>query len=179
MGRRIPSPREALKILKDAGCSSDVIKHCRAVARLAVQIAKKCAENGVSVDLELVHIGALLHDIGRSKTHSVHHAVIGAKIARSLGLPEPIIAIIERHVGGGISPEEAAKLGWPDGNYMPESIEEKIVSYADKLIEGAKIVSIDETLKKIKKELGPNHPAIERIKRIHEEISKLCKSPCL
>lgn len=176
MGKRIPSPREALKILKDAGCSSDVIKHCRAVARLAAQIARKCVENGVKVDVRLVYVGALLHDVGRSKTHSVHHAIVGAEIARSLGLSESIIAIIERHVGGGISPEEAARLGWPDGNYMPESIEEKIVSYADKLIEGTRVVSIDETIEKFRRELGPNHPAIERIRRIHEEISALCKS---
>ena len=179
MGKRIPSPREALKILKDVGCPSNVIEHCKAVARLAVQIARKCAENGVSVDVELVHIGALLHDIGRSKTHEVHHAIIGAEIARSLGLSESIIAIIERHVGGGISSEEAVKLGWPKKNYIPESIEEKIVSYADKLIERAKVVSIDKTIERFKRELGPDHPAIERIRRIHKEISELCKPSCI
>ncbi len=175
MDKRIPSPEEALKILKDVGCSDNVIKHCKAVAKLAVEIAKKCAKNGVAVDIELVHIGALLHDIGRAKTHKVHHAIVGAKIARSLGLPESIVAIIERHVGGGISPEEAIKLGWPNGKYIPESIEEKIVSYADKLIDGAKVISIDKTLERFKRELGPDHPAIKRIKHIHEEISALCK----
>jgi uncharacterized protein len=56
-----------------------VIKHCEAVAELAVEIAKACKEKGLNVNLELVEIGALLHDIGRSKTHSVHHAMAGAK----------------------------------------------------------------------------------------------------
>lgn len=174
MGERLPSPEEAIKILKDVGCSDDIIKHCEAVARLAVKIARKCLERGVNVDIQLVHIGALLHDIGRSKTHSVHHAIIGAEIARSLGLPEKIIAIIERHVGGGISSDEAVKLGWPKKDYMPESIEEKIVSCADKMIEGSSVVPIEETIKRFKEELGENHPAIERIKRLFYEISSLC-----
>ncbi|MBS7607152.1 MAG: TIGR00295 family protein [Candidatus Bathyarchaeia archaeon] len=178
MSEPLPSAEEALKILRDVGCSSDVIKHCEAVAKLAFQIADRCSKNGVKVDANLVYIGALLHDIGRSRTHKVHHAIVGAEIARSLGLPEPIVAIIERHVGGGITPDEAAKLGWPNGNYVPQTIEEKIVSYADKLVEGSKIISIEETIERFKRELGLDHPAVERIKRLHEEISSLCGLNC-
>jgi uncharacterized protein len=171
----MPSQEEAFKILREAGCSINVIEHCEAVARLAVQIAEKCLINGVAVNVQLVHVGAILHDIGRSKTHKVHHAIIGAEIARSLGLPEEIALIIERHVGGGITSDEAIKLGWPNKNYVPETIEEKIVSYADKLIEGSKIISIEESIKRFKKELGADHPAIERIMNLHREISALCK----
>ncbi|MCX8170975.1 MAG: TIGR00295 family protein [Candidatus Bathyarchaeota archaeon] len=174
MSKILPSPEEALKILKEVGCSADVIKHCEAVANIAVEIAKKCLVNGVAVNINLVQIGALLHDIGRSKTHSVHHAVVGAEIARSLGLPEQVIRIIERHVGGGISVEEALELGWPNKNYVPETIEEKIVAYADKLVEGSKIISIEETIERFKNELGKDHPAIKRIKRLHKEISRMC-----
>lgn len=175
MGKKMPSQEEAFKILREAGCSINVIEHCEAVARLAVQIAEKCLINGVAVNVQLVHVGAILHDIGRSKTHKVHHAIIGAEIARSLGLPEEIALIIERHVGGGITSDEAIKLGWPNKNYVPETIEEKIVSYADKLIEGSKIISIEESIKRFKKELGADHPAIERIMNLHREISALCK----
>jgi len=107
-----------------------------AVSKLAVEIAEKCRKKGYDVNLELVEIGALLHDIGRAKTHTVHHAITGAEIARSLDLPEPVISIIKRHVGGGITQKEAKKLGWPKDIYTPQTLEEKIVSYADKLIEG-------------------------------------------
>ncbi|MEM3479739.1 MAG: hypothetical protein QXV74_06840 [Candidatus Bathyarchaeia archaeon] len=41
MSETLPSPEEALKILREVGCSVDVIKHCEAVANLAVEIAKK------------------------------------------------------------------------------------------------------------------------------------------
>ncbi len=174
MNETLPSPEEAIKILQKVGCPNNVIKHCEAVAKLAVQIAKKCSENGVAVNIRLVHVGALLHDIGRSKTHEVHHAVVGSEIAESLGLPKPVISIIKRHVGGGITPEEAEKLGWPSGSYMPETIEEKIVSYADKLIEGSKVIPIEKTIERLKRELGANHPAAERVRRLHNEVSVLC-----
>ncbi|MEM2320838.1 MAG: TIGR00295 family protein [Candidatus Bathyarchaeia archaeon] len=174
MSDGLPSPEEALKILRDVGCSDEVIKHCEAVARLAVKIASKCLERGVEVDMQLVYVGALLHDIGRSRTHSVHHAIIGAEIAKSLGLPSKIIAIIERHIGGGISSEEAARLGWPKKDYIPETVEEKIVSCADKMVEGSSVVPIEETIRRFMEELGDSHPAIERIKRIYYEVSSLC-----
>lgn len=171
MSEKLPSREQALNFLRESGCSQNVIKHCEAVAELALEIAKKCVEKGLNVNLELVEIGALLHDIGRAKTHSVHHAVAGAQIAKALGLPEPVIAIIKRHVGGGITAEEAKKLGWPKDVYTPQTIEEKIVAYADKLIEGSKRVPIEETIEKFSKELPPQ--AVARVKRLHREMLAL------
>ncbi len=167
---KLLSRREALEILERVGCSQRVINHCKAVARLSLKIAKKLQSKGFNVNLKLVEIGALLHDIGRSKTHSVNHVIIGSEIARSLGLPEPLVLIIERHAGGGITSEEARKLGWPSRSYVPETLEEKIVNYADKLIEGERVVPITRTLKKFSEELGETHPAVERIKKLHEEF---------
>ncbi|MEM2319479.1 MAG: TIGR00295 family protein [Candidatus Bathyarchaeia archaeon] len=171
MSEKLPTREEALKLLRESGCPENVINHCKAVSRLAVKIAEACTKNGLNVSLKLVEIGGLLHDIGRSKTHSVHHAVIGAQIAKELGLPDSIISIIKRHVGGGITPREAKKLGWPKDIYTPQTIEEKIVTYADKLIEGSRQVSIEETIEKLSKELPPS--AIARIRRLHEEIMAL------
>ena len=170
---RIPSREDALQLLVKSGCEKNVIEHCKTVSQLAVKIAKKLKNNGFNVDLRLVEIGALLHDIGRSKTHTVHHAIIGANIAREAGLPEAIIRIIERHVGGGITSQEARKLGWPVRDYVPETLEEKIVCYADKLIEGNRQVPIERTIEKLAAELGENHPAIERIKRLHKEFMSM------
>jgi uncharacterized protein len=167
----LPTREQALNLLRESGCPKNVIKHCEAVADLAIEIAKRCLEKGINVDIKLVEVGALFHDIGRSKTHSVHHAVIGAQIAKDLGLPEPIIAIIKRHVGGGITVEEARKLGWPKDVYTPQTLEEKIVSYADKLVEGSKRVSIEETIRKFSKELPPQ--AVARIKRLHKQMRAL------
>jgi len=168
VSERLPTRKQALHFLRKSGCKGNVIRHCEAVAQLATEIAEACHENGLDVDLELVQIGALLHDIGRSKTHSVHHSVIGADIAKSIGLPEPIISIIKRHVGGGITAKEAKELGWPKDIYTPQTLEEKIVSYADKLIEGSRRVPIEKTLDVFSQELPRS--AVERIQKLHEEM---------
>jgi len=169
--KKLPSREQAIRFLHKSGCSNNVIKHCKSVAKLAVEIAEACKERGLNVDLELVEIGALLHDIGRAKTHSVHHAVIGAEIAKSFEISEDVISIIKRHVGGGITDQEAKKLGWPKDIYIPQTLEEKIVSYADKLIDGSRRVPIEKTIEEFSKELPPQ--AIERLKKLHEEMMDL------
>ncbi len=169
MSEKLPTKEQALHFLRKVGCRENIVRHAEAVSTLAMEIALACRENGYNVDLELVEIGALLHDIGRARTHSVHHAVAGAEIAESLGLPEPLISVIKRHVGGGIGPREARKLGWPKDIYVPQSLEEKIICYADKLIVGSRRVSIDKSIRSLaKRDLPP--PAIERIWRLHEEM---------
>lgn len=173
MGKELPSEEDAVKLLKKAGCSGRVIEHSVTVSKLATKIAEACKKKGIKVNIGLVKIGGLLHDIGRSKTHSVDHSVVGADIARKLKLPEEVINIIERHVGGGISKEEAEALGWPKSEYMPQSMEEKIVSYADKLINGSEKTTIEDEIKILSRRLGPTHPAIKRVKMLDEEFKKL------
>jgi uncharacterized protein len=136
-----------------------------------LETAEACKEEGLKVDLELVEIGALLHDIGRSKTHTVQHAIVGADISKAAGLPEPVISIIKRHVGGGITTSEAEKLGWPKDVYVPKTLEEKIVSYADKLVENSKRVPIEIAIEKLARE--QKRDAAERVRKLHEEIAEL------
>ena len=157
-----------------------VIKHCRVVAKTAVEIAKAFEAKGIKINKEIVEIGALLHDIGRSKTHMVHHAVEGARIAESMNLPDAVIEIIKRHVGGGIGSEEAERLGWPKGTYIPETYEEKIVSYADKLVEGSNQVSIERTIEKFRSDNRMPSSAITKLEELHEEMMDIIgDSRCL
>jgi len=173
VNEKLPSSQMALRLLSESGCSKRVIAHCKAVSALAVTFAEACEKKGLDVDVNLVEVGALLHDIGRSKTHGVNHAIVGVEIAKSLNLPESIVSIIERHVGGGITADEAKELGWPVKDYLPTTLEEKLVSYADKLIEGSRVVSIERTIEQFSRTLGENHPAIDRIIRLHEELFPL------
>ena len=167
---RLPTRAEALDILSAAGCSKRVIDHSKAVSKFSVKLAKAFQARGVDVDLQLVEIGGLLHDIGRSKTHTVDHGSIGGEVARSLGLPQSIVRVIERHVGGGIPKDEARQLGWLAKDYLPETWEEKIVCYADKRIEGLRIVSIEQAIRPYVASLGEKHRAIGRIMKLHDEI---------
>ena len=171
MSEKLPSREQALQLLRENQCPVKVIKHCKAVTKIALETANALKEKGLKIDFELVEIGALLHDIGRSKTHTVQHAVVGAELAKSAGLPESVISMIKRHVGGGITAREAEELGWPKDVYAPITLEEKIVSYADKLIEDSKRVPVEITIQKLSKEL--KHDAAERVRKLHEEIANL------
>jgi len=128
-------------------------------------------QSGLKIDTQLVEAGALLHDLGRSKNHTVDHAIIGAQIAFSIGLPETVIRIIKRHVGAGITAEEAQWLGWPKDVYAPQTLEEKIVAYADKLIARSKRIPIQTEIERLKKE--NKKEAAERVRKLHEEITSL------
>jgi uncharacterized protein len=121
------------------------------------------------VDLELVRIGALLHDIGRCQTGGIDHGVVGGQILRSYGIDERLVRIAERHVGAGITDGEARRLRFPPGNYMPKSIEEKIVAAVDNLIEHTSRINIERAVENFHRKLG-DHPSIDRIKRLHAEV---------
>ena len=157
---------EEIKLLKELNCPEWVIEHSKGVSRKACEIAS----NFDDVDMELVRVGGLLHDIGRSKTNSIEHAVIGAQILKERGFDEYIINIVERHIGTGLNEEDAKELGLPIKDYTPQTLEEKIVSHADNLFNGADEVDVDFTINKWKRKLGENHPSIERIKENHEEL---------
>ncbi len=173
MNEKLPSSQKAVNLLSEVGCSKKVIAHCKAVSALAVKFAEACEKKGLNVDVNLVEIGALLHDIGRSKTHGVDHAAVGVEIARSLNLPESIVSIIECHIGGGIAADEAKELGLPIKDYFPKTLEEKLVAYADKLIEGSRVVPIERTIEHFSRKLGQQHPAIDHIIKLHQELFPL------
>ena len=88
-------------------------------------------------------------------------------------LPEELIQVIERHIGAGIPEDEAKELGLPDRHYIPDSLEEKIVAYADKLIAGRCEVDISVTMKDFEAKLGKRHPSVQRLWDLHLEMTKL------
>ena len=150
-----------------AGCSADVVAHCRKVSSMALSLADRLRE---PADRELVRLGGLFHDIGRSRTHDISHAVAGVEIGRSLGFPEQLIKIIERHVGAGITAAEARRLGLPEQDYLPLTREEQLVSYADNLISGERELSFSEALDRFKRILGPDHEGVELFRRQHQDV---------
>lgn len=142
---------EAIRFLEESGCAPNVIEHCKEVASLAVEIAEKAKAAGKEVDLELVEAGALLHDAGRCRTHEIAHAVEGFRLATSRGIEPEVAEIIKRHIGAGISKEEAKELGLPEDDYFPRSLEEKIVAHADNLVKGTKRITAQDRLELMRK----------------------------
>jgi len=164
----MPSERQCLRILREEGCKVSVIQHVCTVKSIAEEMAKRSG-----ADLKLVRAGALLHDVGRSRTQGVMHVAESARIARQRGLPEELVRVIERHVAAGLTQREAKGLGLPDGNYMPETLEEKIVCHADNLVKGPSgTQTLEEALSEIVRRGYP--VTAERMRAMHTELSERC-----
>ena len=157
-----------IELLEKENTPENVIEHCKAVYEKAMKIAA----NFDNVDEDLIRKGALLHDIGRSRTHGITHAIKGVEIARTYGYPDDVLNIIERHIGAGITAEEAVKLGLPEKSYVPQTLEEKIVAHADNLISGTKEVDIDFVIEKWRRSIEDSDDNIERLKKLDDELIK-------
>ena len=160
-----------IEILKKEKTPQNVIDHSIAVYNKALEIA----ENFPNANLNLIKKGALLHDIGRSKTHDITHAIEGRKIACQYGYDEDVLNIIERHIGAGITKKEAKDLGLFEKSYVPETLEEKIVAHADNLISGTEVVDVDFVIKKWKTRMDNPDDNIKRLIKLDEELIQAFK----
>jgi uncharacterized protein len=170
----LPSRETAFNLLKKLKVPYQVRRHSLKVAEKALEIAYKIKK--VDVDLNLIEIGALLHDIGRAKTHGFKHAIIGGEILRNRGFPINLTRICETHILGGLDEEDAKMLGLPEKDYIPVSIEEKIICLADKLTAGTKEVTIKQRFSKWFSKFGKTKILIKskrRIEKIQEELQTL------
>lgn len=86
----------------------------------------------------------MLHDIGIFKCDAagiqcfgtepyICHGRIGAELLRSEGFPRHA-RVCERHTGAGITKAQviAQNLPLPQQDFLPETMEEKVICYADK-----------------------------------------------
>jgi uncharacterized protein (TIGR00295 family) len=128
-----------MEILVKYKAGAHIVRHGQAVAMAAEIMADEAERKGRAVDKKAVIAAALLHDLGRSKSQTVRHGVEGAEILEKEGVDKKMVEIVRRHVGAGISPEEAKKLGLPDFDYVPRTLEERIVCFADKMVDADKV----------------------------------------
>lgn len=157
--------KDALALLKKYDVGDRVMEHLWAVHDYAMEIARN-----IDCDRNLVEVGSLLHDIGRSRSHGIDHAVIGAEILRKEGVGEDVISIVERHIGAGLTSDEAERLGLPPRDYVPDTIEEKIVCHADNLIGSTERVSIRDTIKMAREKWFEG--SVDRLIQYHFEVFK-------
>jgi len=173
-----------IDILRKAGVSEDDIVHSTHVAEKALEITRRIGGRGI--DQELVGRGALFHDLGKCKTHAMEHGKIGAELGKKIGLPDEITAIMEKHIRGGLTEPEAKELCLPVKDYTLKRLEERIVIYADRLVdiiydgvvtlktESESEARFEEILKTIPK-YGKNAITLERYLGYHREIQGLMK----
>jgi uncharacterized protein len=177
-----------IEVLRTAGMSDEDITHSTHVAEKALEIARRIGGNGI--DQELVGRGALFHDLGKTKTHEMGHGKIGAELGCKIGLPPEICDIMEKHIRGGLTEPEARELGLPVKDYTLRRLEERIVIYADRIVdiiydgivtlgtESESETRFEEILRTYPK-YGKNQITLDRYLGYHREIQELMKRQCI
>jgi len=141
------------------------LPHSQAVKELALKIARSHPQ--FHADEDVIEFGGMLHDIGIFYTDApeigcfgdlpyIAHGYKGRELLEKEGLPL-IAPICERHIGVGISLEDIEKhhLPLPKRDMTPQTIEEKIICYADKFFsKSADDLLLPKPLEKVKKSVS-------------------------
>ena len=175
--------KQAIALLKkhstDENAFKAVLAHSRTVQKKALETAEaiKRRNTDIKIDTDFIKTACILHDIGRFKyppgRDSIKHGLAGAELLRREGLNEEYARVCERHLGAGIPKEDVEKrnLPIPPKDYIPETIEEKIIAYADNLSSQNSICTSKDAVERFTKEIGSE--AGERVKKLHNEIESL------
>lgn len=164
----LPTISEANEWLAEQEAGAKLMNHVSMVAALAYQLAVWLRQAGEYVDPVLTHRGGLLHDLAKvpAKAQNVDHGRLAGKMLTDRG--QPILAqIADRHVLFNLLDEHRTPRTW----------EEKLVYYADKLVERGKIVNFRQRLAAMRERYKQPAPE-EEMDRLISAISMLENEIC-
>lgn len=169
----IPGPDDCLLLMEMLGASKQVINHVKEVHRLGMELIGMSRKTGGTpyIDEDLLRAGLLLHDLGRARTHSIKHVTIGAELSKRLGLDERLTSIIRSHIGAGVSADEAAHIGLPEEDFVPETIEEKIVCHCDNLVGSRNRRPLSVPVERLRRKGAEK--AADRMVALHRELEEV------
>ncbi|MCL2651034.1 MAG: HDIG domain-containing protein [Candidatus Azobacteroides sp.] len=152
-----------------------LVTHSQSVAQKALEIAEKHPE--MNLDKNFIYEAAMLHDIGIFDTDApdiysfghfpyICHGSIGSEILMKKGYKKHAM-VCERHTGTGISLVEIIKNAYPipPRNMIPETMEEKLICFADKFFSKTKLDK-EKSIEKIRTGLAKH--GNESVKRFNE-----------
>ena len=135
-----------------------VIRHCKAVSRVAREIGKQMNLHGAQLDLDLIEGAGLAHDVART---SDKHWEIGADILDGLGYHAEA-NIVRVHMTY-------------DFHDFKEIDETDLVCLGDRLVKDDQYVGLDERIDYILHK-APDEPAVhDRILKKKEQTRQLMK----
>ncbi len=124
-----------------------LLRHSRDVADKALAIADRHPE--LHLDRRFLEEGAMIHDIGvfMCDAQGIHchgtepyirHGIIGGLLLRAEGFSAHA-RVCERHTGTGLTRKNIYELSLPlpDEDFLPETMEEQVICYADKFFSKA------------------------------------------
>ena len=110
-----------------------LLTHSRAVADFALRVADRHPE--LHIDRQFVEEAAMLHDIGIFRCDAPGICCHGTEpyICHEEGYPRHA-RVCERHTGAGLTLDDIVtqQLPLPHQSFLPETIEERLICYADK-----------------------------------------------
>lgn len=139
-----PSLEEIINLHKKLAVSDQVFHkvftHCEIVYKIALQIKVR---KKLKVNNELLTSGSLLHDIGAydffnakpfNEKEYIRHGIQGYYILKKHGFPEDLCRIASHHTGLGLRKSYIIKMNLPlpHNDYLAETLEERLIMYADK-----------------------------------------------
>jgi putative hydrolase of the HAD superfamily len=126
--------------LEEQGMTDELRRHVHLIARIAEHLAQRLRDAGEDVDPVLAHRGGLLHDMAKlsAKQAGHSHELMAAEILIQRGQPE-LAEIARRH---------AMWAPLTEGQ-QPETWEQKLVYYADRIGQHDRLVGIDARLLEI------------------------------
>ncbi|MBI5358596.1 HDIG domain-containing protein [Candidatus Amesbacteria bacterium] len=123
-----------------------IFTHSDIVRQIALKIADNLSQNKIVVNMDLVESGSMFHDIGvylcfddefnpdASLSKYLCHGHEGYKLLKEEGYDEQVARFALTHTGTGITKEDIKRENMPfePRDFIPVTLEEEIVCYADK-----------------------------------------------
>ncbi len=170
----LPGYSESTAWLLQQGASAGLLAHVQAVAALAYQMAVWLRAAGQPADVLLAHRGGLLHDLVKLSPAVAggrgDHGARAAALLESRGQPA-LAQIARRHML-----HQAL-----DAKFAPRTWEEKLVYFADKLVEGSRVATVEERLRSLRQRYPQHVESIDAtapvILRMQEELCAVMGFP--
>lgn len=147
----IPQTDECISLMNAYGMLENIKAHSHKVEKVARVLALNLKEAGVSISLEKVSAGALMHDIGKTicLDSSEDHAEKGKEICLENNFHE-IADIVEEHI----------RLK----NYNPDDdiTEKEIIYYSDKRVNHSDVVSLEKRIEYLLERYAKNDQYLKR-----------------
>jgi uncharacterized protein len=151
----------AMKLLYRYGKEAAWIRHCLAVSRVAQRVGEIMAPR-CALDTEYLTTGALLHDIGRYRTHDpIMHGVEGYWLLTGLGHDREAF-ICASHILCGMASAEAVLYGLPQQDFIPTTLEERLVPLIDGMVEFDRPTTFAERCESIAQRYQGNERFLQR-----------------
>ena len=149
------STDDAHELLHRYGGDAAWIRHCKAVSRVAARVGALMTPK-YGLDVEYLTKGALLHDVGRYKTHDpIMHGVEGYRLLTTLGHHREAF-ICASHILCGMPRAEAIRFGLPDQDFLPQSMEQRLVPLIDSLVEFDRPTTLEQRVLSINRRYHDN-----------------------